>query len=383
MDSEAAVAAATAQNQEQPRQLQKGEIVFILNSMGGGSIQLGPMQSSVTVRELALQVRAALSIPISVQNLIWGSQLLSDPSKQLVDLFGAEATEVNLTVVRRPFTVAERAELFKQLVRAAAGGHTKIFRELLREGAQIDFDPDTEVQDTSISLSHWPEDEQDSENAAVSPAAGSQGKTQRKSEEEAEGDVSMQGDSEASEDSDDPEADLVDRGTKSAINGRNWPMEMTPLLMAIAAGDEDLAKDLRALGAKEPDLTLKHLGLPNAFGARDFADIVRHIASGADVNARLNRGQGVQDTNEGRPLHACAAMSHMPGSLEVAQLLLRNGADVSLGDAEGDNALAHARYFGEQFQRRGLDSSGARELYRLLEGHGAKLEGPFYRRFGR
>jgi len=394
MDLEAAAVAATAQTLEQPRQPQKGEVVFILNSMGGGSIRLEPMQSTVTVRELALQVRAALSIPISVQNLIWGSQLLSDPSKQLVDLFGAEATEVNLTVVRRPFTVAERAELFKQLVRAAAGGHTRIFRELLREGAQIDFDPDTEVQDTSISLSHWQEDEQDSENAAASPAAGSQGKSQgafsrqksrakSEEEEEAEGGVPVQEDPESSEDSEDPEADFVDRGTRSAGTGRNWPMDMTPLLMAIVAGDEDLAKDLRALGAKEPDLKPKHQRLPDAFRARDFADVVRHIAGGADVNTRLYRGFGVQDTEEGRPLHACAAMSHMPGSLEVAQLLLRKRADVSIGDAEGDNALAHARYFGEQFQRRGLDSSGARELYRLLEGHGAKLEGPFYRRFGR
>jgi len=377
MDLEATAAVVTEQALEQPQQPQRGEIVFILHSIGGGIIRLEPIQSTATVRELALQVRALLSIPISVQNLIWGSQLLKDPSVQLVDVFGAETTEVNLTVVRRPFTAAERAELYKQLVRAASAGQTRQLRELLREGAQVDFDPDKEGHDTSISLSHWADEEhQDSDDVTTAKAAHAQGKTEQKVEED------ERRDSEDSEDAEDSEDDLFGRGVKRSPSDPNWPSELTPLMMAIVAGDDDLAKDLRALGAKEPDLTPKHQRLADAFQARDFVDVVKHIANGADVNARLRRGQGVQDTGEGRPLHACAALSDMPGSLEVAQLLLRKRADPSLGDSEGDNALAHARYFGEQFQRRGRDNSSAVELYRLLEGNGAKLEGPFYRRFG-
>jgi len=382
MDLEATTTAAREQAAEQPQQLQKSEIVFILNSMGGGTIRLEPMQSTATVRELALQIRGLLSIPISVQNLIWGSQLLKDPSLQLVDVFGVEATEVNLTVVRRPFTVAERAELYKQLVRAASGGQTRQFRELLREGAQVDFDPDKEGHDTSISLSHWADEEhQDGEDVTMPRAAGAPGKPKQKVEEDEAAQKDSE-DSEDAEDSEDSEADMFGRGPKRTAEP-DWPTELTPLMMAMVAGDDDLAKDLRALGAKEPDLTPKRQRLADAFQARDFVDVVKHIANGADVNTRLRRGQGVQDTGEGRPLHACAAMSDMPGSLEVAQLLLRKRADTSLGDSEGDNALAHARYFGEQFHRRGRDKSGAVELYRLLEGNGAKLEGPFYKRFGR
>jgi len=369
MDLEAA-AAERAQAAEQPRQQQKGEIVFILNSMGGGTIRLEPMQLTATVRDLALQVRGLLSIPISVQNLIWGSQLLKDPSVQLVDVFGTEETEVNLTVLRRPFTVAERAELHKQLVRAASGGQTRQLRELLREGAPVDFDPDKEGHDTSISLSHWADEEhQDGEDVTMTRAVGAQGKSEQKVQE----DEHMQRDSEDSQDSEEAE-DSEDLETpwprRRTATDPNWPTELTPLMMAIVAGDDDLAKDLRTLGAKEPDLTPKHQRLADAFQVRDFVDVVKHIANGADVNTRLRRGQGVQDTAEGRPLHACAALCDRPGSLEVAQLLLRKRADTSLGDSEGDNAMAHARYF------------GAEELYRLLEGHGAKLEGPFYSRFG-
>jgi len=47
--------------------------------------------------------------------------------------------------------------------------------------------------------------------------------------------------------------------------------------------------------------------------------------------------------------------------------LIKKGADLAAGDAEGDTPLAHARYF------------GAKEIYQVLEGNGAELGGPFYK----
>lgn len=69
-------------------------------------------------------------------------------------------------------------------------------------------------------------------------------------------------------------------------------------------------------------------------------------------------------------MHACAAMHMKPGAYEVAQLLIRKKANLAAGDSEGDSPLAHARYF------------RAAELFHLLQGHGAKIAGPYYSRFG-
>merc|ERR1711966_638255 len=74
----------------------------------------------------------------------------------------------------------------------------------------------------------------------------------------------------------------------------------------------------------------------------------------------------------GTPLHACCAMHAQAGALEMVHLLLKKGADIAAGDAEGDTPLSHARYF------------RADEMYAVLERNGAKLGGPFYsyRTFG-
>jgi ankyrin repeat protein len=145
---------------------------------------------------------------------------------------------------------------------------------------------------------------------------------------------------------------------------------LTPnaLLLSIAAGDEEMATLLRKNGAKEPHLSPSTKSLPDAFEAGDLADVARHIAAGADVNVRLGRGQGIAATSSGTPLHACCAMHRQRGALEIAQVLVRRGADLAAGDGEGDTPLAHAKYF------------NARNVFDMLKDAGAMVDGPFYAR---
>merc|ERR1712232_197959 len=98
----------------------------------------------------------------------------------------------------------------------------------------------------------------------------------------------------------------------------------------------------------------------------DLTDVVRFLARGADPNTRLRRGEGVRDTGCGVPLHACCAMHQIPGVVPVVELLLRLRADAGQTDEEGDSPLSHAKYF------------GAKNVYAILESHGAQLRGPYY-----
>lgn len=142
--------------------------------------------------------------------------------------------------------------------------------------------------------------------------------------------------------------------------------EVTPLMMAIAAGDDTVADALRQAGAQELVMTPETDDMGEAFRTGNISDVVRHIASGADVNMRLTSGEGIIASAEGRPLHAACALVNTEGAYEVALLLLRRKADVSAGDAEGDTPLSHARYH------------KAEELYGLLEGNGARIGGRYY-----
>lgn len=99
---------------------------------------------------------------------------------------------------------------------------------------------------------------------------------------------------------------------------------------------------------------------------RNLRAVVRCLARGEDVNTWLRRGDGVQDTSGGTPLHACCAQHQLPGATAVVALLCNLRADVNAGDSEGDSPLAHARYF------------GAKEMEELLRAHGAQLRGPYY-----
>lgn len=144
---------------------------------------------------------------------------------------------------------------------------------------------------------------------------------------------------------------------------------ITPLMLAAASNDEEASLILQNAGAQTDDMTLRLDNLPAAFAAGDLAEVVRQIAAGADVNTRLSRGEGIIDSSSGVPLHACCRFHRLPGAYEVVVLLLRCRADSSIGDAEGDTPLAHAKYY------------RAEALYALLDANGAELAGPFYRRF--
>lgn len=292
-------------------------VVVTLQTMGGASIKLPPMFPTATVRELATQIRFRLNVPISLQNLILGVTALEDPSRQLVEVFG-QVEAVNLTVVRRRFKPNERKQLYKQLVRAVGAGRFAQVRELLQEGAQVNFSPECGAFEDAVVEDIQDVSETEDGGFAVSAEA------------------------------------------KTPCGG------LTPLMMAIAMRDDALIRVLRECGATEPDMEPVHPCLGDAFGSKDFPDIVRHIANGANVNFRLFEGQGIQDTMEGRPLHACAALYKCPGAYEVAQLLIWKNADLALGDSEeGATPLAHARYF------------GATKIHQLLQGHGPEIVAPY------
>lgn len=139
-----------------------------------------------------------------------------------------------------------------------------------------------------------------------------------------------------------------------------------PLLLALALKDEGTATILRRFGAKEPSLEPKTESLSSAFAAGDLEDVVRHVHAGADPNTTLRRNQGIRATESGTALHACCAMNKKRGALEVAQVLLRCGADHTIGDSEGDTPLAHAKYF------------GARPMFEMLKDYGARVAGPYF-----
>eukprot|EP00435_Cladocopium_sp_Y103_P008319 s502_g2.t1 len=141
---------------------------------------------------------------------------------------------------------------------------------------------------------------------------------------------------------------------------------LTPLLMALATGRDDLARDFRHIGAEEPDLVPKTSSLRQAVTQGKVLDMARHLIAGADPDLPLRRGEGIRATENGTLLHACAANHKLPGMYELAQLLIHKKANLDAGDSEGDTPLAHARYF------------NAPDLYKLYSGSGATLAGPFY-----
>merc|ERR1712194_609448 len=153
------------------------------------------------------------------------------------------------------------------------------------------------------------------------------------------------------------------------------PAHLTPLLAAVAAGNTTIANDLHCAGAPEVSMTPTTASLADAFCLHDFTDCARHIAAGADVNTKLQNGQGIRSTREGVPLHACCAQHQRPGAYELAQILISAGADLNAGDWEGDTPLAHAKYF--RATQPGNDISA------LLSGSGAEVSGPYFRMFGR
>eukprot|EP00930_Biecheleria_cincta_P024893 TRINITY_DN1776_c0_g1_i2.p1 TRINITY_DN1776_c0_g1~~TRINITY_DN1776_c0_g1_i2.p1 ORF type:complete len:348 (-),score=82.80 TRINITY_DN1776_c0_g1_i2:233-1225(-) len=302
-----------------------GTVTVLAKTMAGNETPLAPLPSAALVADLAKEVREKLNVPITAQNLLYKGQLLTDLTMSLASVFGSEMADIEIMVVQRPLTDQERHELHIQLVRAAAAGNAGEVHELLKEGAAVEL-----IKDGNADEEWTPE------------AAGT-----------------------ANEECSASEASDVFR--ESPVDQKKQPPKycgLTPLMMAIAAGEENLAQELRKLGASEPDMTPQHSTLAEAFRQEDLVDVTRHLAAGADVETKLRQGEGITATNSGVPLHACCAMYPRPGALEVAQLLIRKKADLQAGDAEGDTPLAHVEYF------------SADDLFRLFEPHGAEVSGP-------
>lgn len=361
-----------------------------VQTLAGNSVCLPALQPTDTIRDLALSIRSNHAIPISVQHLVWGSTVLNEPAEQLRSTFG-DAHCPELTLLRRPFTPAERAELHRRLVRATAAGEVKQVRELLREGAQVNFCPELPGDDASLALNHWEEESLSAhpDPTGIAPtvcaAATADSIAQSAPASSAPDTLDVWGDPPDvdSEDAEDEEFGETPDDSRDGIKAPGHPCGgLTPLLVARLAGHEELTRDFIQLGAHDVNLQpCKTSDMKEAFACRDFVEIMGHAAKGADLNVRMARGRGVpgaldvwsiwpgSDATFGTPLHALAAMHALPGAYETAQLLIKLRADLNAADTEGDTPLAHARYF------------RAQALHELYSGKGAKLSGPYYRRF--
>jgi hypothetical protein len=356
-----------------------------LNTLSGEVISLPPLQPGDTVYDLAALIRNNLKIPILVQKLVCGTAALDDHTKELQACFGSEQCPAVL-LIRRPYTLLEKAELHKRLVRATAAGRVAEVRELLKEGAQVNFAPNEEDVDTSVSLSHWEDITEDPDHrVAVGPVSVPHSSGSRPSREDSDENGDDEMDVNAEKEEGDRE-NVERKGNNIEQDGMAHPCGgLSPLLVALATRHETLAADFKELGACPVDMEPRAtVDLNDAFMRKDFQDIVKHIARGADVNLRMARGPiGTPGTLDiwsiwpgyeksfANPLHACAAMHcrgmMLPGAYEIAQVLITLGADLNAGDAEGDTPLAHARFF------------IAEELHELYRSRGAVLAGPFYR----
>ncbi|CAK9014141.1 Gamma-aminobutyric acid receptor subunit theta [Durusdinium trenchii] len=330
-----------------------------------GDCMATSFDQSDTMRDLALWIRTKMGIPVAVQHLVKDDTVFKDPSLPFRDAFhGAE--EVSVTVLRRPYTAKEREELFTRLVRATVAGQATQIRELLKEGAPVNYE--RAGQDVSVCLEHWEElpDQVEAPKESVEPEASKEptafGLTGEDSDESLEELKSVVSGSASAISEDEP---VKEEAPEEALPCGG----LSPLLMALATGREELARDFRQIGAAEPDLVPKTPSLRAAVTQLNIADITRHLMAGADPDTQLQRGEGIRATESGTLLHACAANHKVPGIYEIAQLLIHKKANLDAGDSEGDTPLAHARYF------------NAPELFKLYSGSGASIAGPFYARW--
>lgn len=314
-------------------------VIVNLLSMAGDAGQLDPIPLDATVRELAHAIRDKMAVPIAAQNLLLNGDLITDPALKLNDLFGLVEV-VDIMVVRRALTEEEHSELYANLIRATTGGDIAEVTELLKEGARLE--PTRPETETELAEEHKTAEDSDSNSEC--------------SDYEYDGIR---------------EYDDIRRSVGNKHHLGCGRMRLSPMMMAVATQNHIVAQMLRSKGAPEPDMTPQSESLAKAFATEDFAEVVRHVAAGADLQTKLRRGEGIRATSSGVPLHACCAMHRLPGAYEVAQLLIKMKADTSQGDSEGDTPLAHAKYF------------GAKDIFSLLESNGAVVAGPYYSMFGR
>eukprot|EP00434_Breviolum_minutum_P038255 symbB.v1.2.033930.t1/scaffold4288.1/size41896/1 len=115
-------------------------------TLSGKSME-GSFETTDALRDLALWIRSEIGIPVAVQLLVTDAEVVKDASLQLgtcgccctrmlLHTFPDE-DEVHVTVLRRPYTLKEREELFQRLVRATLAAETLQARELMKEGAPV------------------------------------------------------------------------------------------------------------------------------------------------------------------------------------------------------------------------------------------------------
>mmetsp|Transcript_7643 Transcript_7643/g.27992 ORF Transcript_7643/g.27992 Transcript_7643/m.27992 type:complete len:347 (-) Transcript_7643:161-1201(-) len=120
------------------------------------------------------------------------------------------------------------------------------------------------------------------------------------------------------------------------------PPAPTPLLLALAARDEPAAALLRGAGA--PVLAAAELrptasGLANAFVRSDLTEVVHQLASGADPNLRLQRGEGRRRRRSALQVAGRPRREGRRGRLTaVARTVLRRGGDLRGVGAAGREA---------------------------------------------
>jgi len=311
--------------------LTQPELVVAVTRPNGDRLELPPLPGNATIRDLKVAIKQHLGIPCMQQQFVFGIDKLDASDTELLHtalqtsgLTSPSADtpttiELGLVCVRPP--PHEQDKLDKDLLIATAAGQLARMEAALLEGAS----PGCCAAGCQVREASTPEKSQGIEDLNGG-------------------------------------ADVV----------QTLGADLTPLLLAAAARDEEAISLLGNYSSENlelPEMVPKsrHIGI--AFRYRDFADVVRFLACGADPNTRLPRGLGVQDTNHGTLLHACCAMHTAPGAEALVELLLRLGANLEAPDAEGDPPLAHARYF------------GANDLYQVLQTHGARLTGPYYTRF--
>lgn len=285
----------------------KGNVAVTLaitQSLTGERVVLPTLPAGTKMRELRLLVKKEWRMPLVSQRFLLGSDIIN----------GSDADEV--------------ADVFHQYLPAS----------------------ETEILEIScIRCSLEPEDREAVNNLLLQATAS--------------GDIEQM--KEALSEGADPNCRTA---TPDESGSRGFDIRRHPsaMMFALAAGDNDAVAVLKEANAEMPEGEPLSPSFNVAFRLRDFSSVVELLRRGADPNTRLRRGEGVQDTDSGSPLHAMCAMHQVPGAVPVVLLLLRMRADPDAKDGEGDSPLAHAKYF------------GAKEIHAVLQSHGAKLGGPYY-----
>jgi cytohesin len=111
--------------------------------------------------------------------------------------------------------------------------------------------------------------------------------------------------------------------------------DITPLYFAVLTGEADMGKLLIDAGA-DVDINFKGVNLLHVSGIYGGNEAVTEllIANGLDVNAKCTASGETKDTT---PLHAAAGK----GNIEVAEVLIRNGAELEARILQNQNTPLH------------------------------------------